>query len=210
MIQNKVTALHHVKEKKQVATLSVLIAVVEGIMLVIARAEEDLDHLDATIEEEIIVAEAEVEADRILEEGEEIEEEIREETQEAMIETEMSPEVTIEIEETEETNTMIEEEREGTLETEMIAADHRQDIRDLIEMNTFLEVDEMLRAVQEVIEMATTETTQMIGTITIRMLIIQKMSQILSTELMNMIKVAMRVMFLTKKSRSMWTSKKKK
>lgn len=210
MTQNKVIGLHHVKEKKQVATLNVLIAVVEDIMLVIARAEEDLDHLDATIEEEIIVAEAEVEADRILEEGEEIEEEIREETQEAMIETEMSPEVTIEIEEIEETNTMIEEEREGTLETEMIAADHRQDIRDLIEMNIFLEVDEMVRVVQEVIEMGTTETTQMIGTITTRMLIIQKMSQKLSTEQMNMKKVAMRLMFLTKKSRSMWTLKIKK
>lgn len=210
MTQNKVIGLHHVKEKKQVATLNVLIAVVEDIMLVIARAEEDLDHLDATIEEEIIVAEVEVEADRILEEGEEIEEEIREETQEAMIETEMSPEVTIEIEEIEETNTMIEEEREGTLETEMIAADHRQDIRDLIEMNIFLEVDEMVRVVQEVIEMGTTETTQMIGTITTRMLIIQKMSQKLSTEQMNMKKVAMRLMFLTKKSRSMWTLKIKK
>ena len=176
-------------------------AVVEGTMPETALAEGDPGLQD------VIEDEAEVAADLTLADA--IEEEKRDGAiREAMTVAEMTPGVTIVTEEIKETSTMTDiVEREETLEKEMTTVGHHRGTRDMNGMT--LEVAVTGRVVQEVTEMSMIKAILTSISTLIRTLITQRMSQT-SSETTIMKRMAMREVFLMKKSRSMWTPKRKK
>lgn len=164
--------------------------------------------VEAGIEDE--VTEADLDPIREVVKEIEKEEEIEEETREVMIVAEMTQEVTTVIRETDETSKMTDVEREETRKTAMMAVDHHQDTREMIEMSSEAVMVTKDLVAREVTETWTIEATLMKGSTKTKMPTTQRMSRMLSETTITKKGVVMRAALLTTKSRSMWTPKRKK